>query len=156
MLTAIICGCSKQTPSTTEPVPTNNIQATFDSITISDSQVLTLAYSSYRFPDGFYQENLAGGSIYYENTLSILPVSQRSSHAFELSTNNQDQALAYPNQPQSTAHTIGRLCQKAKRKNIFSFVGCINRIQTMSYWIECINCRTSTGRCLIGSTRHDS
>ena len=78
VLTAIICGCSKQSPSTTEPVPTNNIQATFDSITISDSQVLTLAYSSYRFPDGFYQENLAGGSIYYENTLSILPVSQRS------------------------------------------------------------------------------
>ena len=95
LLAAIICGCSNQSSSPTEPLPIKSGQAAFDSITISDSQILALAYSSYKYPNGFYREDLAGGSIYYDNTLSILPASQRSDHAFELSTNSRDQALAW-------------------------------------------------------------
>jgi len=121
VLTAIICGCSKQPPSPTEPLPANNFLAAFDSITISNSQILSLAYSSYRFPEGFYQENLAGGSIYYENTLSILPLSQRSPHAFELSTNSQNQALAWSESSAVNSAYYRKLVLESQTDKYFQF-----------------------------------
>lgn len=69
--------------------------ATFDTIHIADSELLRAAYSSFKIPQGFYQEDLQDGSLYYENTLSIVPVHRRSPPYFELSTNSRQQALAW-------------------------------------------------------------
>jgi len=121
LLTAILCGCSKQSPTPTEPIPVNNNQVFFDSISISDSQVLALAYSSYKYPDGFYQENVAGGSIYYENTLSILPLNQRLAHASELSTNSRDQALAWSESSSVNSAYYRKLVTESQTDKYFQF-----------------------------------
>lgn len=90
-----IAGCSDRDVSPIQPEPAISYVATFDSISITDEALLQLSYSWFKFPPGFYQENLAGAGIYYENTLSIIPLSQRTDHSSELSTNSRDQALAW-------------------------------------------------------------
>ena len=57
-----------------------------------DEEILNLVYSAYKFPENFYTEDLDGGSIYYENTVSVKPVNQRDAW-FELSTNSRDTAF---------------------------------------------------------------
>ncbi len=69
--------------------------ATFSSIQIEDSEILRLTYSTFRMPDGFYHEDLQGGSPYYESTLSIAPLNLRQPPFFELSTDSKEQALAW-------------------------------------------------------------
>ncbi len=95
LLLVFINGCTDQSALITQPEMPVNYEATFDSINISDSLLVSLAYSTNKYPEGFYQEDLNGASIYYENTLSILPTDQRTSHATELSTNDRDQAFAW-------------------------------------------------------------
>ncbi len=36
-----------------------------------DEELREIAYSDHKYPDGFYQEELEGGNLYYENTVSI-------------------------------------------------------------------------------------
>ncbi len=55
----------------------------------------SVAYTSYKYPDDFYHEDLGGASIYYNNTLSILPLGSRTRHWVELSTDDRDQAFAW-------------------------------------------------------------
>jgi hypothetical protein len=62
---------------------------------IEDDQVLRLVYSSYKYPQGFYQEELTHSSIYYENTISIMPMQQRVMQWNELCTDDHDQARAW-------------------------------------------------------------
>jgi hypothetical protein len=116
----IICGCSKQSPSPTQPISAKGYQAVFDSITISDSQILDLAYSSFKYPDGFYQEDLTGESIYYVNTLSILPLSQRSHNASELSTNSRDQAFAWSESTNVNSSQYRKLESESQTDKILS------------------------------------
>jgi len=116
-----VCGCSKQTPSPTQPVLSGDYQTSFDSITISDSQIRSLTYSSYKYPNGFYQENLGRGSIYYNNTLSILPLNQRSAHSTELSTNNQDQALAWSESTAINSAYYRKLVSESQTDKYFQF-----------------------------------
>lgn len=93
--TIVIVSCADKGVSPIPPNAESYYVATFDSISITNETLLQLSYSSFKYPNGFYQEDLGGASIYYENTLSILPLNQRTSHSFELSTNNRDQALAW-------------------------------------------------------------
>ena len=78
-------------PDSSPPVFT----ATFSTIQIEDSEILRVAYSSFKMPEGFYQEDLQGGAPYYESTLSITPLNLRQPPDFELSTNSRQEALAW-------------------------------------------------------------
>ncbi len=40
-------------------------------ISITDDELYDLAYSDYEWPGNFYYEDLSGGALYYENTISI-------------------------------------------------------------------------------------
>jgi hypothetical protein len=77
------------------PSPPTSYIASFDSISVTDEEILQLVYSTFKVPINFYQEDVGSAGIYYENTLSILPLDQRTGHASELSTNSHDQALAW-------------------------------------------------------------
>ena len=57
-----------------------------------EEELLSLVYSSYKWPEGFYTEQLSGGDIYYENTVSTKPLEQRNGIWIELSTNDKDTA----------------------------------------------------------------
>ena len=89
---AMLYGCSHSIePNPVVPPP----PAISDSTQLTDQVVLQAVYSTYKYPEGFYSENTDTGSIYYENTISILPVSQRTDHWFELSTDDSAQARAW-------------------------------------------------------------
>jgi len=80
--------CSDDNLGPTEPADTNPYEFT-------DEQILDLIYSDYKYTDDFYQENLQGASIYYVNTVSILPVEERETIWFQLCTDDRDTALAW-------------------------------------------------------------
>jgi len=88
-------GCTKKEGLPTQPVSESPYSATVDSISISDDAILQLVYSQFEFPEGFYHEDLADTGIYYENTISVSPLSARPDYSSELSTNDHNQALAW-------------------------------------------------------------
>lgn len=59
---------------------------------ISDDELIKFAYSIEKYPSDFYKEDLANGSIYYENTVSIKPLHQRESIWVQLCTNSIETA----------------------------------------------------------------
>ena len=61
--------------------------------TPEEEQILRLSYDpGYKYPDGFYHEVIETGSIYYDNTLSITPLSERELISIELNTNDKNEA----------------------------------------------------------------
>jgi len=124
LFTTLISACSNKISQLTgpiEPTPSVNFYATFDSIAISDQAVLALAYSSNKYPAGFYQENLDDGSIYYVNTLSILPLEQRTSNSSELSTNNRDTALAWSESSEANGLNYRKMTSESETNKYFQF-----------------------------------
>jgi len=61
-------------------------------IIISNNELYNLAYSAYKWPENFYQEDSLEGSLYYENTISIKPIDQRGNVWNQLCTNDIDTA----------------------------------------------------------------
>jgi len=88
----LLVACKGEKPPFSPSTPS---PASFETISITDEELLELVYSTYKHPEDFYHEELDGASIYYENSLSILPLHQRTDHCVELSTNDHDQALAW-------------------------------------------------------------
>ena len=72
--------------------PVYEIPVFNDSTDIFDQNILAAVYTDYKFPEEFYREDLNGGSIYYENTIST---QTSDTKWFEHSTNSYDQALAW-------------------------------------------------------------
>ncbi len=64
-----------------------------NSLGYTDDEIIAKVYSGYKFPAGFYTEDLDSGSIYYVNTLSIKPLNDRGDTWIELSTDNRDSAF---------------------------------------------------------------
>lgn len=61
--------------------------------TPEEEQILELAYDpGYKYPDGFYHEVIETGSVYYDNTLSITPLSDREHIWIELNTDDRNEA----------------------------------------------------------------
>lgn len=96
-------GCTTQ-----EPVP-------------DDDEILEKAYSSYKIPEGFYQENLEGGSIYYNNTLSILPLEERTSSSIQLSTDDRDQAREWSEATSQNSSYYRKLVEESETEKYFQF-----------------------------------
>jgi hypothetical protein len=91
-LFVLAAGCKDKEYPPTQPIVPSDVTVTFDSIAISDELAKNLVYSDFKTPPGFYREPLGSEGLYYENSLSILPNSQRTYHWFELSTNDRDLA----------------------------------------------------------------
>ena len=116
--------------------------ASFSSINIEDSEILRLTYSSFKIPNGFYQEDLQGGSLYYESTLSIMPLNLRRPPFFELSTNSQQQALAWSESSSVNSAYYRTLVRESETDRYFEFRRVyqknqqdiiLSRVQKLSY-----------------------
>jgi hypothetical protein len=92
IIAAVFVACTDKSNLVSPPT---GYSASFDSISITDEEILQLVYSSFKLPSDFYQEDVGSAGIYYENTISILPLGQRTSNVSELSTNSHIQALAW-------------------------------------------------------------
>lgn len=92
-------------------------QVSFETIKLSDDEIRRLARSQEKFPPGFYQENLAGASIYYENTVSI----RKSEDWFELSTDNRDQAFAWSEASSQKSSVYRALQSERQTEKYFEF-----------------------------------
>lgn len=86
-----------------------------------DDKILSKAYSSYKIPEEFYQENLDDGSIYYNNTLSILPLEERTSSSIQLSTDNRDQAREWSELTSKNSSYYRKLVDESENEKYFQF-----------------------------------
>jgi hypothetical protein len=67
----------------------------FDTIPTTDTELWGAAYSSPKYPSDFYVEDRQGGSIYYENSLSVKPLHEREASSIPLCTEDPAQASAW-------------------------------------------------------------
>ena len=87
----------------------------------TDKELLDAAYSGYKYPEGFYQEDLHGGSLYYENTVSIKPVGEREHIWIELCTNNKSQALEWSESSSKNSAYYRDLVDEKETEKYFEF-----------------------------------
>ncbi len=117
----LLSGCKdvgqEPPPDLSSPV----FNATFESIDIEDSEILRVTYSSFKTPQGFYQEDLQGGSPYYESSLSITPLNLRQPPFFELSTNDRQQALAWSESSSVNSAYYRTLASERETDRYFEF-----------------------------------
>jgi len=99
----LLIGCSLQ-----EPIP-------------DDDEILAIAYSSYKIPDDFYREDLDGGSIYYDNSLSILPLNERISSSFQLCTDDLDQAREWSEATSQNSSYYRKRVEESETEKYFQF-----------------------------------
>lgn len=108
-------GCDLLTSSETKP------QIPEPQTGFTDQELLELAYSSYKFPDDFYQEELNGGSIYYVNTVSVLPVNEREHIWIELCTEDRDQAFAWSESSSRNSAYYRELVSESESEKYYEF-----------------------------------
>lgn len=62
----------------------------------SQVDIIELAYdNTYEYPDGFFYEMNLVGSLYYENTISVVAPADRGNIWIDLDTNDRDQARSW-------------------------------------------------------------
>lgn len=84
--------------------------------------ILAAAYGGPRFPDGFYTEELGGYSLYYENTVSILPADERTPEWRELCTDDPEQAAAWSEAGSVNSSQYRPLIEARETEKHFEFV----------------------------------
>ncbi|MBN1397600.1 MAG: hypothetical protein JXA06_06180 [Bacteroidetes bacterium] len=89
--------------------------------TLNDDQILQLVYSSYKYPQGFYQEDVTNCSIYYENTISIMPLRQRGTKWYELCTEDHNQARAWSDSSNANGSTWRVVVSERETEKYFEF-----------------------------------
>jgi len=92
-----------------------------DSTQLTNEIILQAVYSNYKYPSGFYEEDLQGGSTYYVNTVSISPLDKRENHWFELSTNSRDQAIAWSESSSVNSSYYRKLVSEKETEKYFEF-----------------------------------
>jgi hypothetical protein len=105
---SFLVSCHKQPYEQYYEVPTfESNQSEF-----RDEELLNATYSTYKFPEDFYFENLNDTSIYYINTVSIDSLNKEK--WIELSTNSNETALQWckRSSPDSSEFTPGIGCEK--------------------------------------------
>ncbi len=95
--------------------------------------IVQLVYSPYKFPEGFYHEELGNGSPYYENTISTTPLDSRGEVWVELSTEDPAQARAWSDSSDaySSEHRTVRAQRVTERFFEFSRVNPLNTRYTL-------------------------
>lgn len=90
--------------------------------TPEEEQILELAYSEdYTYPAGFYHELNEAGSPYYENTVSIRPLSERDHIWIELSTNDKTEARLWSNKSNEYSSDNRELISENETYKFFEF-----------------------------------
>ncbi len=87
----------------------------------TDEQLLELVYSGYKFPDDFYEEDLEGASIYYVNTVSVLPLHERKSVWIEFCTDDRDQAFAWSESSNVNSSYYRDLVSESETEKYYEF-----------------------------------
>ena len=86
------------------------------------NEIIHLAYdNTYKVPDNFYWENNLDGSIYYENTVSILPTGLRENIWVELSTNNRDSAFSWSEASSNNSSYYRELIDERETEKFYEF-----------------------------------
>jgi hypothetical protein len=88
---------------------------------VSDEELLNITYAKYKLPDGFYNEQLLGGNIYYENTVSIKPANQRDGTWTELSTDNKDIARQWSDSSASYSSYYRDIVSEKETEKYYEF-----------------------------------
>lgn len=90
--------------------------------TPEEEQILELAYSEdYTFPAGFYHEIIEAGSPYYENTVSIRPLSERDHIWIELSTNDKTEARLWSDKSNEFSSDYREIISENETDKFFEF-----------------------------------
>jgi hypothetical protein len=116
-----MAGCTDKGVAPTRPQVNLTYVATFDSISITDDVLLQIVYSTFKLPSGFYQENLADTNIYYENTVSILPLARRTDRWSEMSTDDRAQAFAWSESSSVNSAYYRTLVYESQTEKFFQF-----------------------------------
>lgn len=87
----------------------------------TDEELLEYTYSNYKFPDDFYQEELNDGSIYYVNTVSILPTNEREHIWIELCTDDSDQASVWSESSSRNSAYYRELVEEKETEKYYEF-----------------------------------
>ncbi len=104
----LITGCSKQ--KVNQPSGSNR--------TAEENQIVQLAYNiNYLYPNGFYKND----SGYYENTVSVTPLSQRKNIWIELSTNDINQALRWSDSSDEYSSMHRVIISESETEKYFEF-----------------------------------
>ena len=89
---------------------------------VEQNDIVRLAYDrTYKVPENFYWENNLEGSIYYENTVSILPLELRENIWIELSTNNRDSAFSWSEASSNNSAYYRELIGERETEKFFEF-----------------------------------
>ena len=95
--------------------------ASFDSIQITDAEILRITYSSYKKPASFYNEDLQRDFLYYENTVSIGFNGPGEVPWIELSTNSREQALDWFKKGLGNGEWYGPIIGENETERYFEF-----------------------------------
>ncbi len=90
--------------------------------TPEEDHILELAYSdNYIYPEGFHHEVFDVGSVYYVNTLSITPISEREHVWIELNTNNKDEARLWSDKTNEHSSVNREVVHENETNKYFQF-----------------------------------
>ena len=90
--------------------------------TPEEEHILELAYSDeYIYPDGFYHEVIDTGSIYYINTVSIKPLSEREHVWIELNTNDKNEARLWSDKTNEYSSVNREIILESETDKFFEF-----------------------------------
>lgn len=87
----------------------------------TDDELLDAVYSDYKYPEYFYTEDFDGGSPYYENTVSITPLEDRTNEWRELCTNSREQALEWSELSSQYSSYYRDLVEESETDKYFQF-----------------------------------
>jgi hypothetical protein len=90
--------------------------------TPEEDHILELAYSdNYIYPEGFHHEVFDVGSVYYVNTLSITPISEREHVWIELNTNDKDEARLWSDKTNEHSSVNREVVHENETNKYFQF-----------------------------------
>jgi hypothetical protein len=87
----------------------------------TDEEIKNAVYSDYKFPENFYTEDLQGGSPYYENTVSIKPLDERTLEWRELCTDSREQAREWSELSSQNSAYYRDLVRDSETEKYFQF-----------------------------------
>ena len=86
------------------------------------NELLEMVYDeNYRYPIGFYHEKNLIGSTYYENTVSVKPISEREHIWIELHTTSKEEARSWSNLSNEYSSVNRNLIRENETEKYFEF-----------------------------------
>jgi len=118
-LELLVVLCFSFTFLSCDKTQTSDIETT---AVIDDDPILKIAYdNNYQYPANFYHHTVAEGSIYYLNTLSIQPLSEKGNICVELSTNDMKEASSWSKNSETNSSVHRQLISEKETEKYFEF-----------------------------------